>query len=104
MTLGFGFLITLDSPPLDLRSSPVLVPIAQAMVALPLVVRTGAPVLVAVDHRQREAAAALGAGPARVRVSSWFPTTTSTMNPMSGRSNTAGTAAPGSILRPRTAL
>ena len=45
VTLGFGFLITLDRPPLDLRSSPVLVPIAQAMVALPLVVRTLAPVL-----------------------------------------------------------
>ena len=45
VTLGFGFLVTLDRPPLDLRSSPVLVPIAQAMVALPLVVRTLVPVL-----------------------------------------------------------
>jgi thiamine transport system permease protein len=43
----------------------VLVPIAQAMVALPLVVRTLAPVLRSVDPRQREAAAALGAGPWR---------------------------------------
>ena len=43
VTIGFGFLVTLDRPPLDLRSSPVLVPIAQAMVALPLVVRTLAP-------------------------------------------------------------
>ncbi len=40
VTLGFGFLITLDEPPLDLRDSPLLVPIAQALVALPLVVRT----------------------------------------------------------------
>lgn len=62
VTVGFGFLITLDRPPLDLRSSPVLVPIAQAMVALPLVVRTLTPVLRSVDPRQREAAAALGAG------------------------------------------
>src|SRR5690606_16163239 len=60
-----GFLITLDRPPLDLRSSPVLVPIAQAMVALPLVVRTLTPVLRSVDPRQREAASALGAGPWR---------------------------------------
>ncbi len=45
VTLGFGFLVTLDRPPLDLRSSAVLVPIAQAMVALPLVVRTLVPVL-----------------------------------------------------------
>ncbi|WP_181010049.1 ABC transporter permease subunit [Ornithinimicrobium sufpigmenti] len=65
VTVGFGFLITLDRPPLDLRTSPVLVPIAQAMVALPLVVRTLTPVLRSVDPRQREAAAALGAGPWR---------------------------------------
>jgi thiamine transport system permease protein len=66
VTLGFGFLITLDGPPLDLRSSPLLIPIAQAMVALPLVVRTVAPVLGSIDDRQREAAASLGAGPVRV--------------------------------------
>lgn len=66
VTLGFGFLITLDHPPLDLRASPMLVPIAQAMVALPLVVRTVAPVLLSIDDRQREAAASLGAGPLRV--------------------------------------
>jgi thiamine transport system permease protein len=66
VTLGFGFLITLDEPPLDLRDSPLLVPIAQALVALPLVVRTLAPVLSSVDDRQRQAAASLGAGPLRV--------------------------------------
>ncbi|HET7735531.1 MAG TPA: iron ABC transporter permease [Nocardioidaceae bacterium] len=66
VTVGFGFLITLDKPPLDLRSSSVLVPIAQAMVALPLVVRTIAPVLRSIDDRQRQAAASLGAGPLRV--------------------------------------
>ena len=66
VTLGFGFLITLDHPPLDLRSSSRLIPIAQAMVALPLVVRTVAPVLASIDPRQREAAASRGAGPLRV--------------------------------------
>ncbi len=65
VTLGFGFLITLDRPPLDLRDSPWLVPIAQALVALPLVVRTVAPALAAVDDRQRQAAATLGASPLR---------------------------------------
>jgi thiamine transport system permease protein len=65
VTIGFGFLITLDRPPLDLRSSPVLVPIAQAMVALPLVVRTLVPVLRSIDPRQRQAAATLGASPLR---------------------------------------
>jgi thiamine transport system permease protein len=66
VTLGFGFLITLDRPPLDLRTSPVLVPIAQALVALPLVVRTLTPVLRSIDPRQRQAAASLGASPLRV--------------------------------------
>lgn len=65
VTLGFGFLITLDRPPLELRDSPLLVPIAQALVALPLVVRTLVPVLHSIDHRQRQAAASLGAGPLR---------------------------------------
>jgi thiamine transport system permease protein len=65
VTLGFGFLITLDRPPLDLRDSPLLVPVAQALVALPLVVRTLVPVLGGIDDRQRQAAASLGAGPLR---------------------------------------
>ena len=66
VTLGFGFLVTLDQPPLDLRGSPWLVPIAQALVALPLVVRTLAPLLRSIDPRQRQAAASLGASPLRV--------------------------------------
>jgi thiamine transport system permease protein len=66
VTVGFGFLITLDRPPLDLRSSAVLIPVAQAMVALPLVVRTVGPVLRSIDDRQRQAAASLGAGPVHV--------------------------------------
>ncbi len=74
VTLGFGFLITLDRPPLDLRSSPWLVPIAQAMVALPLVVRTLTPVLRSVDPRQRQAAASLGASPVRVLATVDLPT------------------------------
>ena len=74
VTLGFGFLVTLDRPPLDLRSSPVLVPIAQAMVALPLVVRTVAPVLRSIDPRQRQVAASLGASPVRVLATVDLPT------------------------------
>ena len=66
VTVGFGFLITLHRPPLDLRTSPILIPIAQAIVALPLVVRTLLPVLRAIDPHQREAAAMLGSGPGRV--------------------------------------
>ncbi|MFI0714051.1 ABC transporter permease [Streptomyces inhibens] len=66
VTVGFGFLITLDTPPLDLRSSWWLVPLAQALVGVPFVVRTMLPVLRAVDGRLREAAAVLGASPWRV--------------------------------------
>lgn len=73
VTLGFGFLITLNRPPFDLRSSPVLVPIAQAIVALPLVVRLLLPVLRSIDPRQREAASSLGANPWRVLGTIDFP-------------------------------
>lgn len=66
VTVGFGFLVALDRPPLDLRGSWVLVPIAQAVVATPLVVRAVTPSIRAIDPRLREAAAVLGAGPRRV--------------------------------------
>jgi len=69
VTVGFGFLVTLDRPlglDVDLRTSGLLVPIAQAVVAVPLVVRTVLPTLRAIDPRLREAAATLGAGPGRV--------------------------------------
>jgi len=66
VTVGFGFLIALDTPPLDLRASPMLVPIAQALVGMPLVVRMVLPVLRAADDRLRQAAAVLGASPLRV--------------------------------------
>ncbi|MFI5805473.1 ABC transporter permease [Streptomyces sp. NPDC051561] len=65
VTVGFGFLITLNQPPLDLRTSWILVPLAQALVGVPFVVRTMLPVLRAVDGRLREAAAVLGASPLR---------------------------------------
>jgi thiamine transport system permease protein len=67
VTLGFGFLVALDEPPLDLRGSTWLVPLAQALVALPFVVLLTAPVLRAIDPRLREAAQMLGASPARAR-------------------------------------
>ncbi len=82
VTLGFGFLITLDRPPLDLRDSPFLVPIAQALVALPLVVRTLVPVLAGIDDRQRQAAASLGAGPWRAL---WTVDVPVVWKPLAGR-------------------
>lgn len=65
VTLGLGLYLTLGSAPLDFRDEPWLVPLAQALVALPLVVRTLVPVLGSVDDRLRQAAAGLGAGPLR---------------------------------------
>jgi len=64
VTLGFGFLLALDEP-IDLRTSLWLVPIAHALVAIPFVVRTTAPVMRRIRARLREAAAVLGANPAQ---------------------------------------
>ena len=66
VTLGFGFIIALDKPPLDLRASLLLVPLAHTLVAFPFVVRSVLPVLRGVKPSLREAAAVLGAGPLRV--------------------------------------
>jgi thiamine transport system permease protein len=66
VTVGFGFLITLNRAPLNLRTSFWLIPLAQALVALPLVVRLVLPSLQAVSPRARQAAAVLGAPPWRV--------------------------------------
>jgi thiamine transport system permease protein len=63
ITLGLGFLITFDEPPLDLRASPVLVVIAHSLVATPFVARTVASRLRGLDPALRDAAAMLGAGP-----------------------------------------
>ena len=65
VTIGFGFLVALDAP-IDLRTAPILVPIAHALVAIPFVVRTEVPVMRSVRTRLREAAAVLGAPPATV--------------------------------------
>ena len=61
VTVGFGYLITMDALPGDLRTSPLLVPLAQALVVTPLIVRMVLPVLRSVDERLRQAAATLGA-------------------------------------------
>jgi thiamine transport system permease protein len=65
VTVGFGLLITFAVAPVDLRGSWVIVPIGQALVAIPLVVRAVLPVLRSLDPRLREVAATLGSSPAR---------------------------------------
>lgn len=66
VTLGFGILIAFDSPPLDWRASLLMVPIAQALVAIPFVVRAIVPALRAISPRILESAALLGASPRQV--------------------------------------
>ncbi len=66
VTLGLGYIVALDEPPLDLRASPVLVVLAHTLVALPFVVRSVLPALQSINPRLREAAALLGAPPRRV--------------------------------------
>ncbi|MDQ3554858.1 MAG: ABC transporter permease subunit, partial [Chloroflexota bacterium] len=65
VTLGFGFIVALDEPPLDLRTSPLLIPIAHTLVAMPFVVRATVPLIRSIQPRLREAAAVLGASPRR---------------------------------------
>jgi thiamine transport system permease protein len=65
VTIGFGVLITFDVAPVDWRASWWLVPIGQALVAVPFVVRTVLPVVRGIDPHLHEAAAALGASPVR---------------------------------------
>lgn len=63
VTLGFGLLITFDEPPVNFRGSAALIPIAQALVAIPFVTRAVLPTLRSVRGNIREAAATLGATP-----------------------------------------
>ncbi|NLE99538.1 MAG: iron ABC transporter permease [Anaerolineales bacterium] len=66
VTLGLGYIVALDEPPLDLRMSPLLVVLAHTLVALPFLVRSVLPAMRAISPRLREAAALLGASPWRV--------------------------------------
>jgi thiamine transport system permease protein len=66
VTLGFGFIVALDEPPLNLRASLALIPLAHTLIAFPFVLRALLPTLRSLDPRLREAAAVMGAGPGRV--------------------------------------
>jgi thiamine transport system permease protein len=66
VTLGFGNLIALDEPPLNLRTSPLLIPLAHTLVALPFVVRSVLPSLLSLPPNLGEAARVLGADEWRV--------------------------------------
>ena len=61
VTLGLGFLVAFDQPPLELRTSVILLPIAHTLIALPFVVRSVLPAIRAFDPQLREAARGFGA-------------------------------------------
>lgn len=66
VTLGFGYIVALDEPPLNLRTSLALIPLAYTLLAMPFVVRSILPVLRGLNPRLRESAAVMGASPAQV--------------------------------------
>lgn len=66
VTLGLGMIVVFNSPALNLSSFPILLPIAHSLVAFPFVLRTLQPAIASIPPRLQEAAASLGASPARV--------------------------------------
>ena len=75
VAVGLGCLIAFREPPLDIRSSAWMVPIAQAVVALPFVLRLVAPAAGAARRDLAEQAAALGASPWRTTLDVTLPVT-----------------------------
>ncbi len=70
VTIGFGLLLVSLRGPVDMRTWWILVPLGQALVALPIVIRVVLPILRSVDPRMRQVAATLGAPPLRA----WWST------------------------------
>jgi len=66
ITLGLGFIIVFNRPPISEINFPILVPIAHSLIALPFVVRTLSPALKGIPTTIRNAARSLGASPMRV--------------------------------------
>lgn len=72
-TLGLGTLLAYGRGPVDLRASGLLVPIAHALIAVPLVVAVATPTLRAIDPRLVTAALSLGASRSRAWWSGYGP-------------------------------
>ena len=70
VTIGFGLLLVSLRGPVDMRGWWLLVPLGQALVALPIVIRVVLPLLRSLDPRMRQVAATLGAPPLRA----WWAT------------------------------
>ena len=61
MVLGFGFLVSFDAQWFPLRSSWLIVPLAQALIALPMVIRLVYPALVSIGKEPIDQASLDGA-------------------------------------------
>jgi thiamine transport system permease protein len=61
VVLGFGFLVSFDAAWLPLRTSWLIVPLAQALIALPMVIRLVYPALVSIGKEPIEQASLDGA-------------------------------------------
>ena len=66
VTVGFGFLVAFDRWPVDFRAKAILVPIAQAVVAIPFVIRAVVPALRASTRGCATRRRMLGAPPRQV--------------------------------------
>jgi thiamine transport system permease protein len=73
-TLGLGMLLSFGRPPIDLRGTGLLIPLAHSLVAIPLVVAVMVPALRSIDPRIHEVAATLGARPTRAFFTAYGPT------------------------------
>ena len=61
VVLGFGYLVSFGSGPLELRKSWLIVPLVQALIAMPIVIRMTQTALVGLGREPREASANAGA-------------------------------------------
>ena len=66
VVLGFGFLVSFDADWFPLRSSWLIVPFAQALIALPMVIRLVYPALVSIGKEPIEQASLDGASPFQI--------------------------------------
>jgi thiamine transport system permease protein len=73
VTLGLGYIISFNKPPLNIRGSVFIVIFAHTLAAFPFIIRCLLPSLRAVPLRLKEAAAMLGASPIAVILKIEFP-------------------------------
>ncbi len=66
VTLGLGFIVAFNRPPIEAGSFPMLVPIAHSLIAMPFVMRTVHPAISSIPESLRQSAAVLGASPRQV--------------------------------------